>query len=574
MPHKIEKSDSPEANFWTRFVARCRPREKFFDATFFHMLNSRLLLKIALPMTALSLLLLTVGITAAWHVQKQQSESSDLITREVHGLIAAEDLFTTMREIRRELDLLLRTHARKHLDNVDAFLIDARHHIDAARAAARTEEESKIVSIIDDGFAHFLVEYEKLRTLPKSNATDTQYARLCDEILTDEILVPARSCIDFNTHVVDRTMEVANVNAKHMRVGFLLLGVTGGAAGLLIGLSLARAVSRSIVQLDVSVRSVAGKLIEVGGPSGGAVRISHYSNVQSLNVGFSHIEREITQVVELLHRKETELLRSEQLAVVGQLAAGMAHELRNPLMPIKVLVQSTLARPGEVSLPRRQLQIVDEELTRLEQSIQAFLDFARPPELVMNRLDVGAMLFQAVDLVYPKAHQQEVELHCVLPRGDFFINGDRTQLKQLLLNLLLNSIDALSEGGLVHIVLEPPEPPAERPSRASSVDSEQDALRVASDAVRDDSHLTIRIYDSGPGFPEELIPKIFEPFVTTKDTGTGLGLTICRQIVQGHHGTITARNRRPHGAEFCIRLPYSPHAAAPAERALATTSTT
>ena len=539
------------------------------------MLNSRLLLKIALPMTALSLLLLTVGITAAWHVQKQQSESSDLITREVHGLIAAEDLFTTMREIRRELDLLLRTHARKHLDNVDAFLVDARRHIDAARAAARTDEESGLVSVIDDGFAHFLQEYQKLRTLPKSNATDTEYARLCDEILTDEILVPARRCIDFNTHVVDRTMEVANVNAKHMRVGFLLLGVTGGAAGLLIGLSLARAVSRSIVQLDVSVRSVAGKLIEVGGPSGGPVRISHYSNVQSLSVGFSHLEREITQVVELLHRKETELLRSEQLAIVGQLAAGMAHELRNPLMPIKVLVQSTLARPGDVSLPRRQLQIVDEELTRLEQSIQSFLDFARPPELVMNRLDVATMLYQAVDLVYPKAHQQDVELHCVVPQGEFAMSGDRTQLKQLLLNLLLNCIDALSEGGVVHIVLEPPQSAAERPTQHSqSLDSEQDALRVASDSAREDSHLTIRIFDNGRGFPEDLIPKIFEPFVTTKDTGTGLGLTICRQIVQAHHGTITARNRRPHGAEFCIRLPYLPHAAAEAEPALASTSST
>lgn len=543
------------------------------------MLNSRLLLKIALPMTALSLLLLTVGITAAWHVQKQQSESSELITREVHGLIAAEDLFTTMREIRRELDLLLRTHAHKHLDNVDAFLVDARRHIDAARAAARTDEESQLVSVIDDGFAHFLEEYQKLRTLPKSNATDTQYARLCDEILTDEILVPARRCIDFNTHVVDRTMEVANVNAKHMRVGFLLLGVTGGAAGLLIGLSLARAVSRSIVQLDVSVRSVAGKLTEVGGPSGatsgGPVRISHFSNVQSLNVGFSHLEREITQVVELLHRKETELLRSEQLAIVGQLAAGMAHELRNPLMPIKVLVQSTLARSGDVSLPRRQLQIVDEELTRLEKSIQSFLDFARPPELVMSRLDVATMLYQAVDLVYPKAHQQEIELHCVVPQGEFALAGDRTQFKQLLLNLLLNCIDALSEGGLVTIVLEPPEPNAERAKqRAPALDSEQDALRVASDPARPDSYLTIRIFDNGPGFPEELIPKIFEPFVTTKDTGTGLGLTICRQIVQAHHGTITARNRRPNGAEFCIRLPYLPHAVAAAEPEPAVTSIT
>ena len=95
------------------------------------------------------------------------------------------------------------------------------------------------------------------------------------------------------------------------------------------------------------MRSVAGKLDRSRRPlRRDLVRISHFSDVQSRNAGFSHLEREITQVVELLHRKETELLRSEQLAIVGQLAAGMAHELRNPLMPIKVLVQSTLARVG------------------------------------------------------------------------------------------------------------------------------------------------------------------------------------------------------------------------------------
>ena len=104
------------------------------------MLNSRLLLKIALPMIALSLLLLAVGITAAWHVQRQQSESAALITREVHGLLAAEDLFATMREIRRELDLLLRTHSRKHLDAIDGFLKEARRHVDAVHAAARTDD--------------------------------------------------------------------------------------------------------------------------------------------------------------------------------------------------------------------------------------------------------------------------------------------------------------------------------------------------------------------------------------------------------------------------------------------------
>ncbi|MGC3967986.1 MAG: ATP-binding protein [Pirellulales bacterium] len=350
-----------------------------------------------------------------------------------------------------------------------------------------------------------------------------------------------------------------------MRVGFLLLGITGGAAGAIIGLGLARAVGRSIVQLDVSVRGVAGKLTEVSRP----VRISHSSHVEGLQAGIAHLESEITQVVELIQHKETELLRSEQLAIVGQLAAGMAHELRNPLMPIKVLVQSTLARPGDACLNRRQLQIVDDELNRLEESIQSFLDFARPPELVMTRLDAKSVVYQVVDLVYPKAHQHEVELHCVVPEVSLEMLGDRTQLKQLLLNLLLNALDARPEGGLIHIVLEDLGTPISG-AKSPSLDSEQDALRLARDSEEAESpRLAIRIFDDGPGLPPELLPRIFEPFVTSKDTGTGLGLTICRQIVEAHQGKITASNPPRGGAEFCITLPYLAERR-PAELALET----
>ncbi|MBL9090289.1 MAG: hypothetical protein JNL96_03640 [Planctomycetaceae bacterium] len=527
------------------------------------MLNSRLLLKIALPMIALSLLLLAVGITAAWHVQRQQSESAALITREVHGLLAAEDLFATMREIRRELDLLLRTHSRKHLDAIDGFLKEARRHVDAVHAAARTDEEARLVVVVDEGLAHFLDEYQQLRALPESVEAERRYARLCDEILTNEVLAPARQCIEFNKQVVDKTIEAGNVTAQHMRMGFLLLGITGCAAGLLIGLSLARAVSRSIVRLDVSVRGVAGKLTEVGGP----VRISHFGDAQGLEAGIRHVEQEITQVVRLYQQKEIELLRSEQLATVGQLAAGVAHELRNPLMPIKVLVQSTLDRPGEVSLSRRQLKIIDEELSRVEDTIQSFLDFARPPELVKTPLNVADVIYQAVDLVYPKTHQHEVELHCVVPADEIIALGDIRQLKQLLLNLMLNSLDVVTEGGLIQIVLESPsqirlEQRLRRDrSAAPQADSEQDALHIAADAAEETPSCRIRISDTGPGFPPDVLPRIFVPFMTTKDTGTGLGLPICKQIIQAHGGEITAANRRPRGAEFCIVLPLRTPAA-------------
>jgi two-component system sensor histidine kinase HydH len=529
------------------------------------MSSSRILLKIAAPAIALSLLLLAVGITAAWHVQRQQQESSQLVAREVHGMLAAQQIFTQMREIRRELDLLLRTHNHTHLTNIDRFLRQTDPMIDNVKAAARTPQEEELVEVLAQGYREFRDQYSELRLRPTDGRLDDELARLCDDVLTNRVLKPATACIDLNTQVVERTTEAGRVTAQNVRIGFLLLGITGSVAGLLIGLFIARAVSRSIVRLDVSVRSVAGKLNEVIGP----VQISHFADFSGLETSIRNVGEEITQVVARLQQKEIDLLRSEQLATVGQLAAGMAHELRNPLMPVKVLVQSALARGEDTGLQRRQLQIINEELIRLEDTIQTFLDFARPPALVKVRIPAADLIYQAVDLVMPKAFLHEVELHTVVPAEPLYVDADPKQLRQVLLNVVLNALDALGPGGLVQIVLEADRPRTRSDDAASlnaGLQSEHDALHVATTGA--DGQATagvcrMRILDNGPGFTDEALPRLFEPFFTTKDTGTGLGLPICRQIVRAHAGEITARNRVPHGAEFVIELPLNAAAALP-----------
>lgn len=519
------------------------------------MANSRIILKIAAPAIALSVLLLAIGVTAAWHVQHQQQESSELIAREVHGMIAAEETFTAMREIRRELDLLLRTHDRVHLGNVDRFLKQAEPMIANVHAAARTPQEIEHVQVLESGYREFRDQFAALRRNLDWDDLNDDVAHLCDDVLTNRVLKPARECIDFNSKVVERTTEAGRVTAQNMRIGFLLLGITGGVAGGLIGLGFAWTVGRSIVRLDVSVRSVAGKLNEVTGP----VQISHFADFSGIETGIHHLGEEITQVVERLQQQEMDLLRSEQLAIVGQLAAGMAHELRNPLMPIKVLVQSALDREGEPTLKRRQLLMMNEELLRLEETIQSFLDFARPPDLVKTRLNVADVIYQAADLVSPKALLHGVELHVVVPARRVSVDADSKQLRQVLLNIMLNALDAVAEGGLIELVLDvaaAPQSPSVRPQIVDMPVSEQDALRTATKtAATRRATFAIRISDTGPGIVPDVLPKVFEPFVTTKDTGTGLGLPICRQIIRAHGGEIYARNRPQGGAEFTIELP-------------------
>lgn len=508
-------------------------------------MNLSILLKIAGPMGALSLLLLAVGVLAARNVEHQQQISTDLIRQEVNGMLVVEELFIVMRDIRYELNLYLRTHDSRHLENVRSLLEKANGPISIAHDAARTGEESQRIRIVESGFQDFVREFERLSGMSPEKNVDSELAALNDTFLTERILNPIQECIGYNRLVVDRTTETGLATARQLRIGFLLLGITGCIAGLLAGLGIARTVSRSIVQLDISVRSVAGKLNEVSGP----VHISRLGDFERIEFGVRQLEDEISAIVERLQQRELEVLRGEQLAVVGQLAAGMAHELRNPLMPVKVLVQAALERGEGARLQGRELEIVNDEICRLEKSIQTFLDFARPPAIEATSMNIGELILRAAELVQPQASRQNVELQLNLPDHPIITRVDAPQLRQVLLNLMLNSLDAMSETGWIQISL------TEIPNLSTDEMTLHDAVRRTKTSGSESIQITVT--DNGQGFPEELIPRAFEPFLSTKETGTGLGLSICRRIVTAHGGTIQVSRPREGGTQFAIRLPLT-----------------
>ena len=185
----------------------------------------------------------------------------------------------------------------------------------------------------------------------------------------------------------------------------------------------------------------------------------------------------------------------------------------------------------------RALHVINEEITRLEKSIQTFLDFARPPVPEKSTVNVSDLIQYVFNLVSARATQQEVRILLDLPKEPVTAVVDTSQIRQLVLNLVLNALDALPNGGEVTVKVAP-----EQASHATSKPS-----------------FVIRIRDNGPGIPEDLMGTLFEPFVTTKETGSGLGLSICHRIATAHGGTLSVRNVQPHGAEFILSLPYPPN---------------
>lgn len=331
--------------------------------------------------------------------------------------------------------------------------------------------------------------------------------------------------------------------ASRIGLGFSLLGTCGAAGGLLAGYGIARALNRKVVQLSAPVRDMADELDQVVGP----VVVSSDADLAELGGALRELSAKTADLVRSLQESQRQTIRAEQLAAVGQLAAGLAHELRYPLMSLKLLVQTARERAEVSGLPERDLEVMEEEIGRLERMLQTFLDFARPPQPQMATLNVAELIERTVRVARPRADRQNIKITADC-QSTAVVEGDESQLGQVLLNLVLNALDALPQGGNIWI----------RAELAASPELRPPAGPPAADA------LVIRVSDDGPGVSSDVQSRVFEPFVSTKPTGVGLGLSISRRIVQMHGGGMTAGGRKGGGAEFVVRLPLPADAAASA----------
>jgi two-component system sensor histidine kinase HydH len=253
------------------------------------------------------------------------------------------------------------------------------------------------------------------------------------------------------------------------------------------------------------------------------------------------VEQAMRQV--RLHGEKRDLSRraqvAEKLAAVGTMTAGLSHEIRNPLnaaaLQLSVLERRIQRLGKDAQGPLLEpLTLVKDEIRRLDHILEDFLQFARPREFQARAVDVVSVVSRVLDLLAGEAERRGVRLERDLDAVPQ-VAGDEERLRQVLVNLGLNALEAVSDGGLVRVScrLEPPDP-----------DHQGAGPEVA-----------IRIDDDGSGVPEESRDRIFEPFFTTKAKGSGLGLSIVHAIVTQHGGRIRVEDSPEGGARFVVALP-------------------
>ncbi|MCA0376501.1 MAG: PAS domain-containing protein [Gemmatimonadetes bacterium] len=236
--------------------------------------------------------------------------------------------------------------------------------------------------------------------------------------------------------------------------------------------------------------------------------------------------------------------RTEKLAALGQLAAGVMHELNNPLATIAACAESMAPPGGEVVPSRELLGIIDLEVQRCKKIVNGLLDFARPQSAGRALLDLSDVVRRAAFLLEHHPRRRRIRLETALAEAPLLVYGDMDQLVQVVIALAMNAIDATPEGKRV-------------------------LLRTQEAANGGVGRAHLEVADEGPGVPRALQAKVFEPFFTTKPPGqgTGLGLAICYGIVNEHGGALELSSPDGEGATFRVALPTAAPGAAQAESA-------
>ena len=242
---------------------------------------------------------------------------------------------------------------------------------------------------------------------------------------------------------------------------------------------------------------------------------------------------ENARLYEDLKRSKSYIRRADRLASLGTLTAGLAHEIRNPLVAIKTLTQLLPERLEDDEFRGQFLQIAAGEVDRIASLVEELLDFTRPSDPKLDFENINTILDGMILLVSTEAKKKQVDILRSYAPDLPHVQIDREQIKQVFLNILLNAVQATSKNGKITVKTRSFIKPGGEP------------------------YVQIECTDTGCGIPAEHIEEIFNPFFTTKNTGSGLGLSISHQIVQDHRGYIDVQSQLGKGSSFFINLPVN-----------------
>ncbi|MFA5848261.1 MAG: ATP-binding protein [Bacteroidales bacterium] len=412
-------------------------------------------------------------------------------------------------------------------DRQSTFII----FLEQARISANTYDEELLIQQISALFSN----YEQNILLAVSNLKNGEVSKAnvllvhSAQELLGTIQQKSNEFITLNKNAEYlHESEMARTNVLILKI-LVSLGIGGIASGLLFGWLLSRMLFGPINQLVLKVRGSSGEAFLEH------FKFSHGNELDELGESIKDLINRINQANADLSRNKELLQYSNKFANLGKIAPTIAHEIRNPLAAIKMLVYSIKEDAKTSGSFKEELDIISGEIDRIDNFTKDFLKFAKPADPIFYDIIPSDTLGEVIQLLKPRLKNNSIHLINNSAKCKFHVLADASHLKQIYLNLILNAVEVMPAGGELTIDA----------SEVIEADlNKQGELR---------KFIRMDFSDSGPGIPEAIMKTLFEPFIKGSDMGVGIGLSISQSIAESHGGKITAENK-PDGSGAIFRL--------------------
>jgi signal transduction histidine kinase len=406
-------------------------------------------------------------------------------------------------------------------------------HLERARHRANSNEEKLIIQQISGLYSNF---EQNLNTavLHHKNGDYSSANALLLYSAKDLIGTIQQKSVEFialsKRAEILYEKELARTNSIILTI-LVYLGIGGIVIGLLFGWLLSRMLFGPLNQLVLSVRGASGEAVME------KIKFKPGRDIDELGERIKDLVNRMNKANEDLSRNKELLQHSNKYATLGKIAPTIAHEIRNPLASIKMLVYSIREETNISDSVKEDLDIISSEIERMENFTKDFLRFAKPADPVFSNENPMDSLQEVLKLLKPRFKSNSIQLIDNATHVDCRVLADSGQLKQIYMNLILNAIDVMPAGG------------------SFTLDA-QVLNNLESNGENSTDFVRINFSDSGPGIPEAIMKTLFEPFIKGTDMGVGIGLSISQSIANSHRGWITAENKSANGgAVFSLFLP-------------------
>lgn len=477
----------------------------------------------------MSLLLICTGMIAVYLNYHLVSQMDKIISENVAGLRAAEELEIALLDQKRYISRYIIDGNEKWLKKLfqkrEVFL----DWLKKAKTSAKTVQEVEVLKRVEDDFQRYgTLQSLTISEYRSGNLSESQRIVLNDlDRLFDQIYDDCEYFLHINENLMVQVQSRAKKLVKTSLFFTLGIVIVIICLGVGLGILISRSITKPIYRLVLQLQSATGKGLTE------ELQLTNKDELEQLDERIAEMISRLKKADKDLEESNKQLMRSEKLAALGQLAAAVAHEIRNPLIAIKMRFHTFKKEGiGEITDEQKEdIQVISQELSRLEETIRHFLDFAKPSQPNFKPVQIYEPIESALKLLQPKLKQQDIYIHTNYNRDLTTIEADFSQLQQLFLNLFLNTIEAMPNGG---------------------------ELKITTSTVFEhnrDNRIQIEISDTGEGIETENLNRIFEPFYTTKARGHGLGLSIVERIISLHHGEVKVESQKGVGTKFTLILP-------------------